>query len=162
MSIKVEQLTKEAFAPFGTFYDPANIGLPLAGEWGRNNFFPDQLVLKIPCGSLMAVSSTKINPGPLKIDATEWHDTDEAIGGFTEDTVFHVGLPTWNDTPGYSTYRVFYLPKGWWVRTKRGVWHFGPFVLGDTPAYGTVILPPSTYNTDCTFVTLSEPLDIEL
>ena len=81
MSIKVEQLTKEAFAPFGTFYDPANIGLPLAGEWGRNNFFPDQLVLKIPCGSLMAVSSTKINPGPLKIDATEWHDTDEAIGG---------------------------------------------------------------------------------
>lgn len=161
MKIKAEKLTKNNFGEFGSFYDPNDTGLPLAGEWGRNNFFPDRLVLKVPCGSLVGVSTTTINPAPLKIEATEWHETEEAIGGFTEDTVFHVGLPTWTNKPDFSKYKVFYLPKGWWVRTKRGVWHFGPFVLGDKSAVGTVILPPSTYTCDCTYVTLDVPIEIE-
>lgn len=160
MKLKAEKLTKSAFSPFGTYYDPLDIGEPLGGQWARNNFFPDQLVLKVPCGSLVGVSSTVIRPGPLMLEATEWHDTDEAIGGFTEDTVFHVGLPTWCDKPDFSNYRAFHLPKGWWIRTKRGVWHFGPFVLGKDAATGTVILPPHTYDTDCVFVTLSEPIEI--
>ncbi len=147
MAIKIEKLTEETFSEFGSLLDPDNCGERLAGADGIS-YFADTLPLTFSCSSLITLNILKLELRPFEIDFTEAHDdTEELIGGFNEDILFHVGPPTRD--PDYSKYRAFILPKNNWARYKKGVWHGGPFAVKEgVVSLGWVLLPPFTYTND--------------
>lgn len=161
--MRVEELSGEAFSPFGTYFNPLDCDPTLGGGNGHGavRFYPDCMLLLFEHSNIVAISSLVVEPRDLIVTVTEAHlHTEEAIGGFTKDVVFHVG-PAGGTGPDPSQFRVFRLPAGWWVRLARGVWHHAPFVIGKEETVGTVILPPATYTADCRVVRLSEGLAIE-
>ncbi|MGE5598201.1 MAG: ureidoglycolate lyase [Bacteroidota bacterium] len=158
--LNVERLSWEAFLPFGTYLDPADCGVALGNDRGPVRFYPDRMLLGFEAAALTSISPLVLAPRALEIDRTEIHlRTEEAIGGFTRDVVFHVG-PAGAREPDPARMRVFHLPAGWWVRLKRGVWHHAPFVLGGEETVGIVVLPPATYTNDCLLVTLEERIAV--
>lgn len=160
--IKVEELSYKAFEPFGTFLNPTDCGVAVGGETGPLQFFPDRILMQFPTSNYIAFSPLVIKPRPLEITLAEIHEnTEEVFGGFTRDVCFHVG-PAGSRVPPVQEFKVFRLPAGWWARIKRGIWHHGPFVMGQETAVGTVVLPPYTYTNDCYVVELDKPIKIEL
>ena len=160
MELKAEKLTAEAFEEFGSILDPDDCGEPLGSAQGIV-YYADKLPLAFSCGSLINLCFLKLEKRPFEVDSTEAHDwTEELIGGFNEDILFHVGPPT--KDPDFPRYRAFILPKNNWVRFKKGVWHGGPFALKDGVSLGWVILPPYTYATDARQVLIDPPLKINL
>ncbi len=159
--LKIQELTVDGFAKYGTFLNP----MGCSGSDRRETdepvlFYPDELLQTFATTNLVAFSPLIINPRPLVITDAEKHDyTEEVIGGFTEDVCFHV-VPASGAKPDTGKMEVFRLPKGWWVRFKRGVWHKAPFVLGEQPTSGIVVLPPYTYTNDCDVVEFSQSFPI--
>jgi ureidoglycolate lyase len=162
MTLKPEALTKEAFAPYGSFFDPAAIDAkPVSKEPVR--FYPDQHPIFIKQSNYASVSSLILEPRPLVIDCTEYHEyCEEFSGGFGEDTVFHVGLPDSKGKPELASFKVFSLPRGWYLRFKCRVCHMAPYVCGKNTTAGIVILPPYTYTVDCVVIKLQEKIEITL
>ena len=159
--ILVKELAESAFAPFGTYFNPADSGPALMGEAGPVRFYPDRLLCLFENSNYVALSQLALEPRALNITATEIHaHTEEVFGGFTRDVLFHVG-PAGNTTPDLSRFKVFHLPAGWWARIKRNVWHHAPFVIGAETTMGIVLLPPATYTNDCYVVELGEAVAID-
>ncbi|NLY29625.1 MAG: hypothetical protein GX047_03235 [Firmicutes bacterium] len=159
--VKVEELTVAAFQPFGTFLNPNDCGDPVGSKDDPVQFFPDRVLMQFSASNYIAMNPLVINPRPLVITHAEIHErTEEVFGGFTKDVLFHVGEPGSKTPP--AEYKVFRLPAGWWVRIKRGVWHHGPYVVGEEPTTGMVVLPPHTYTNDCYLVVLDQPINIQL
>jgi ureidoglycolate hydrolase len=71
--IKIEKLSQEAFAPFGTYFDPKDCGPALGGEGGSVQFYPDQIIALFEHSNLVAVSPLVIAPRELNISMTEMH-----------------------------------------------------------------------------------------
>jgi hypothetical protein len=157
--IKIEELGA-AFSLYGSYFNPNDCGSPL-GEKGPVRFYPDRLLALFEHSNFAAVSALKLEPRDFKITATEihWH-TEEIIGGFTKEVVFHVA-PVNGSKPDLERLKVFRLPAGWWVRIKQGICHEAPFVAGSEATVGIVVLPPATYTHDCLVVNLEEPINIE-
>lgn len=159
-NLKVEELSEKSFSLFGTFFDPLNCGQDMDKGTSPLLFYPDRLVLLYENSNYVSVSPLIVKPRPLTINVTENHSyAEEAMGGFDQDVVFHVG-PAGDKEPDPDQFRVFRLPAGWWVRIKRGVWHLGPYTVNDQQTIGTVILPPSTYTNDCRVIELNEEIKI--
>ncbi|MBR7095459.1 MAG: Ureidoglycolate hydrolase, partial [Clostridia bacterium] len=72
-TIKVEALTREAFAPFGQYYTMTSPdGYPLTGELHR--FFPDRLVASQ--GTNVAYSPLLVKkPTAMHVTQVEYHTT---------------------------------------------------------------------------------------
>ena len=88
-TVKVEALTKEAFAPFGEYYKmDAPCGYPLSGELHR--FFPDRLT----ADSNHRVGYSPIlvkKPEKMIITQQEYHNTTwEMILPMDDDMILHV------------------------------------------------------------------------
>ena len=153
MKKEVKTMTHENFRPYGTYItweeidklnDPVNF------------YKEDSLVDKSDC-PLTAVTLQGVSPRPRVVAMSEYHnDTEEIYGGFEEDVVMHVGLPS--DTPHAENIELFLLPAGAYCRIKRKVWHMAPFALGDKRLHGIVILPPYTYTHDCFVLPLDEEI----
>ena len=159
--LKIEGLTVSGFAPFGTFLNPLDCGDPVGGKDDPLRFHPDRVLQQFFTSNYIAFNPLVIEPRPMVVEFAEIHErTEEVFGGFTEDVCFHVG-PAKDFTAPVNEFRVFRLPKGWWARIKRGVWHHGPFVIGDKTTYGMVVLPPHTYTNDCYVVELDDGIKIE-
>lgn len=158
--IKMKKLDS-SFGKYGSFLNPADCGLPLGGEEGPVRFYPDRILQLFNTSNLLAFSVLELRKRPLEITSSEIHlDTEEVFGGFSQDVCFYVGPEA--PEPSVEEFEAFYLPKGWWVRVKRRIWHQAPFVLGEEPAVGIVSLPPWTYNNDFELVELDEPVKIEV
>jgi hypothetical protein len=98
----------------------------------------------------------------FQTDTAEMHrQTEEIIGGFQQDVVFHVALPS-DDPPKAADFRGFRLPAGGFVRLKRKVWHHAPFPVDRGQVRGIVILPPFTYTHDSIVIRLEEKIEIVL
>ena len=160
MGLKVENLTGENFSEFGSIFNPDDCGEPLVAEDGLS-YYADKLPLTFSCSTLITLNFLKLEKRPFLVDFTEAHDfTEEIIGGFNEDIVFHVG-PTSKD-PDFSKYRAFILPKNNWCRFKKGVWHGGPFAVKEGVTMGWVLLPPYTYTNDTRGISIDDPIEIIL
>lgn len=160
MILKIQELQAASFAKYGTFLNPLAL---ISERDGKTNepvlFYPDQMLQTFATTNLVAFCPLIIQPREFVITDAEKHNyTEEVIGGFTEDVCFHV-MPA-GDEPDTDKMEVFRLPRGWWVRFKRGIWHKAPFVLGDKPTYGIVCLPPHTYTNDCDVVEFDESFQI--
>ncbi|NLJ75062.1 MAG: hypothetical protein GX331_08740 [Firmicutes bacterium] len=160
MSRTILPLQHDSFAPYGTVLNPRQCGESVNSPGEPVQFYPDRMLQLFSTTNLIAISPILIKPRPFEITGTEQHlDTEEVIGGFDQDVCFHVGRDL-GGKPDFEDFKVFLLPKGWWVRIKRKVWHQAPFVLNQESAVGTVILPAHTFTNDCYEVGLQQPITI--
>jgi L-fucose isomerase-like protein/ureidoglycolate hydrolase len=148
-TVQVEELTIEAFAPFGTFKSLIN---PEGNTFGTPpiQFFPDLLTLTMVGKDVLGISICRVEPRPAIVDVTEFHSsTGEANLPLDADILIHVAEPTPNDITPWDKIRVFRVPMGTCVVMKPGVWHHAPFVVNAKVANVLVLLPERTYANDC-------------
>lgn len=153
-TIKIEKLTKEAFAPFGQYYDFANPdGYPLSGEIHR--FFPDRLIAYHD--GQVALSPILVKkPEVMKITQVEYHTTTcEIIMPLNDDMILHVAPPSaGKPLPEYT--KAFIVPKNTAVKMNACVWHLAPLPANVDELAALIILPECTYINDCKVVDLKE------
>lgn len=157
--LKIRELTADAFAPYGTYFDVKS-GY---GD-GAIGFQADRMLHYIGTPSLDSICSISMKYRPLELTVTEYHnDCEEVFGGFNCDVAFHVGLTKASGEIDYNSIAVFRLPAGCYARVKRGVLHHAGFVLDSNQvAYGIVLLPPATYTIDCHVLEYDKPIGFEL
>ena len=152
--IKLEKLTKEAFAPFGTYYDYSNPdGYGLSGA--IHTFYPDRLTAYID-GQVAFSPIVVKNPGEYKITQAEYHTTTpELILPISGDMIVHVAPPSaGKPLPEYT--KAFLVPKNTLIKMNACVWHLAPLPANDESLTAIIILPECTYMNDCTVVDLKE------
>jgi len=156
MELHVQELTPDAFAPYGTYFDVYE-----GYSDDPVSFQADRMLYQvgIPIGSACSI---RLKYRPLEITVTEYHDyCEEVFGGFNHDIVFHVGLLGKDGQPDLSTFAVFRLPAGSFARVKRNVLHHAGFVLNEQEqAAGVILLSPSAYTVDCKVIELEEAIKI--
>ena len=159
MKLKVQELTPEAFAPYGTFFQ-----LHEGYDDGEISFQPDRMPHYIGCSGLDSVCSIRMRYRPLELTVTEYHDgCEEIFGGFNYDVAFHVGLLGDDNKPIMDSIKVFRLPAGSFARVKRRVLHHAGFVMNQSDvADGLVLLPPCTYTVDCKVIDFNRAIPFEL
>ena len=153
-TIKVEALTKEAFAPFGQYYTmTAPEGYSLNGELHR--FFPDRLTAYQ--GASVAFSPILVKkPDVMKVTAVEYHTTTcEMIMPLSDDMILHVAPPSaGKPLPDHT--RAFLVPKNTLIKMNACVWHLAPLPANAPELAAMIVLPECTYMNDCTVVDLAE------
>ena len=159
-TIKVEKLSKEAFAPFGSYYDMANPeGYPLSGEIHR--FFPDRLTAYHQ-GQVAFSPILVKKPAQMKITQIEYHTTTcEIIMPLNDDMILHVAPPSaGKPLPEYT--KAFLVPKNTIIKMNACVWHLAPLPRRKDELNAMIILPECTYMNDCKVVDLKEDEQFEI
>ena len=153
-TIQVEPLTKEAFAPFGSYYNMENPdGYPLSGELHR--FFPDRVTAYF--GHNVAFSPILVKkPEEMLITQAEYHTTtSEMILPLNDDMILHVAPPSaGKPLPEYT--KAFLVPKHTLIKMNACVWHLAPLPANLPELAAMIILPECTYMNDCTVVDFKE------
>jgi ureidoglycolate hydrolase len=152
--IKVEPLTREAFAPFGEYYAmTAPEGYSLNGELHR--FFPDRLTESY--NNRLAFSPILVKkPEKMLITQLEYHTTTpEMILPLNGDMIIHVA-PASNGTPVTDFTRAFLVKQGTLVKIRSAIWHLAPLPAEVEELSAMIILPECTYCNDCKVVDLKE------
>ena len=155
-TVIVEELTREAFAPFGWYADMIN---PDTTKIGAKpiEFFRDMLQEDMGSGPIVSFSTCRVEKRDLVIDVSEYHSsTGEGCMALDNDIYFHVAPATPVDERcPLDEIRVFRAPKGMMVVVRPGVWHHAPFTVNDDPASALIVLPERTYANDCIVEELS-------
>ena len=153
-TVKVENLTKEAFAPYGEFYamDKPD-GHALCGE--IHCFYPDRVTAYQ--GHNVGFSAITVKkPEKMLITQVEYHTTTaELIMPLSGDMILHVAEPS-AGTPITEKTKAFLVPKNTLIKMKAGVWHLAPLPAEDDVLAALIVLPECTYMNDCTVVDLKE------
>ncbi len=159
MALEVNQLSKLAFKPYGSYMFPDQVDLNQAGQIA---YYPDQIVSVFEASSMVSISLLFLEKRDFSFDIAEYHQkTEEIVGGFPQDVLFHVALPS-KKAPQGEDFKVFRLPAGGFVRFKRKVWHHAPFPTESGRIHGIVILPPFTYTHDSFVIQLENKVEIKL
>lgn len=149
--IKIQELTKEAFAPFGQYYNMEKPeGYPLSGELHR--FFPDRLTAA-GCQGNIAFSPILVKkPKEMLISQAEYHTTTcEIILPINDDMILHVAPPSaGKPLPEYT--KAFLVPKNTLIKMNACVWHLAPLPANADELCAMIVLPECTYMNDCTVV----------
>ena len=157
MKKEVKTMTPENFRPYGTYITWEEIDV----KNDPVNFYKEDSIVSKLSTDLCALTLQGVSPRENVVTRCEYHAfTEEIYGGFEEDVVMHVGLPS--EEPKAENIELFLLPAHAYCRIKRGVWHMAPFALGKNRVHGIVILPPYTYTHDCIVKELDEPIEFEL
>ena len=153
-SIKLESLTKEAFAPFGCYYDMANPeGYASTGPF--HAFYPDRVPVCFN-GEIAFSPLVVKNLGEYKIATIEYHKgTPEIIIPITDDVIIHVALPS-EKTPSAEQTKAFLVPKNTVVKLNPEVWHYAPLPANNESATIIIGLPVLTYKNNCIVVDLTK------
>jgi ureidoglycolate lyase len=155
-SVKIENLTAEAFLPFGFFaklVDPTGevIGAPPI------EFFRDAVQQDLGGAGIASFSTCRVERRDPVIDVCEYHTKcGEGILPLDNDVLIHVAPATAGSLPPLDKMRVFRVPKGTMVTLRPGVWHHAPFTANNQPANVLIVLPERTYANDCIVVNLGE------
>ena len=158
--IKVEQLSAEAFRPFGNYYnmdDPQGYAL----EGPIHKFYPDR-VWDANNGRVGFSPITVKKPERYLIDTVEYHTTtSEIIMPINGDMILHVA-PASAGTPVTHLTKAFLVPKGTMIQMNAGIWHLCPLPANVDELHALIILPECTYANDCTVVPLVEDQQFEI
>lgn len=153
-TIKLEKLTKEAFAPFGEYCEFSNPnGYFLAGELHR--FYPDRVIAYH--GKNVGFSPLLVKkPEVMKITQVEYHTTTpEILVPLNDDMILHVAPPSaGKPVPDFT--KAFLVPKNTVVKMNACVWHLAPLPANVDELTAMVVLPECTYMNDCIVVNLKE------
>jgi len=158
--VKVQPLTRDAFAPFGEFYDMGNPdGYPLCGA--IHKFYPDRLTTS--CAGRLAFSPLVVKkPGPMVITQQEYHtSTEELMLPLDDDVIVHVAPASGGATVTEHA-KAFLVPKNTLVKLKTAIWHLAPLPATKDQVTVLIILPECTYANDCPVVDLSADEQFEI
>ena len=158
--IKVQPLTKEAFAPFGQYYDMVNPnGYALKGEIHR--FFPDRVVATQ--GLNVGYSTVVVKkPEKMIIKQVEYHTRScELLLPLNDDIILHLAPPSAGKPVPEET-KAFLVPKNTLVKMNACVWHLAPLPKNAEEVSVMIILPECTYINDCIVVDLKEEEKFEI
>ncbi len=161
LQIKIEPLTKDAFAPFGAYSSMSEPdGYALCGELHR--FYPDRLQAA-STGALFGFSPITVKkPERMMIEQVEYHTTTwEIILPLNDDMILHV-VPPSGATPVPTLTRAFRVPKNTLIRLNPAVWHLAPLPAKEAQLQAMIVLPACTYANDCTVCTLDKADRFEL
>lgn len=152
--VNIEKLSKEAFAPFGSYYDFENPeGHALTGE--LHKFFPDRLSESYT-GRLGFSPILVKKPEEMIISAIEYHTTTpEIILPLNDDMILHVS-PASAGTPVVDQTRAFCIPRNTLVKINTAIWHLAPLPVNEEELKAIIILPECTYMNDIKVVELKE------
>lgn len=160
LKFKIEQLSAEAFKPFGHYYnmdDPQGYSL----DGPLHKFYPDRLWDAY--AGHVGFSAIRVRKHEkMIVDTIEYHTTtSEIILPINGDMILHVA-PASAGTPVTHLTKVFLVPKGTMVQMNAGVWHLAPLPAEVDELHALIILPECTYANDCTVVPLSEDEQFEI
>ena len=161
-TIKAEPLTREAYAPFGTYYsftEPE--GYSLNGELHR--FFPDRVSESYTTRAGFSPILVK-KPEKMVITQVEYHTTTpEIIMPLNDDMIIHVA-PASGGTPVPELTHAFIVPQHTLVKINTAIWHLAPLPVHVDELAAMIVLTECTYANDCTVVDLGaeEYFEIEL
>jgi ureidoglycolate hydrolase len=159
MKVKVQELTSEKFAPFGSYFNIYDVD---TGSKGDFSYYPDVSAALLGSGSLAGFSVCGVNKREMVVDVVEMHeDTEEIEFCMTCDSVIIVGQES-GKVPEITKFTAFLVRKDTLIRFKRKVWHFVPFPTEDVRAMVLTVLPPFTYTNDSVVVNLAETIEIEM
>ena len=153
-------ITRDAFAPFGEFYDMANPdGYALCGA--IHKFYPDRLTTS--CGGRLAFSPLVVKrPDRMVITEQEYHTTtEELIFPIDDDMILHVA-PASGGAIVTDFAEAFLVPKGTLVKLKAAIWHLAPLPATKEQLTALIILPECTYANDCTVVQIPADMQFEI
>ena len=155
--VSVEELSLEAFLPFGYYSDMID---PEAVKIGAApiEFFRDMLQLDLGRATIASLSTCRVERRDRVIDVTECHSSaGEGTLPLDNDILIHVGpaTPPGSEIP-LDEIRVFRVPRGTMVVLRPGVWHHAAFTVNEDPVNVLIVLPERAYANDCRVVTLAE------
>jgi ureidoglycolate lyase len=162
MNVQIEDLTAEAFAPFGTIVEQPNRAPVAEGTgwhwWGEITYLGGG-------DRPYAVGRVDLEPAPLRFDWAERHmKTDEMLVPLGGECLVYVGPALYPDEPTrlppLDQFRVFRVRPGQGVLMKAGIWHGAP-MTADQPLGVLVVLLKDTGTTDVYVSRFEEsPIDI--
>ena len=147
--VQVQQLSVEAFLPYGTYARHID---PQAVKMGQPpvEFFRDMVQLNLGGHSIASLSTCRVEKRDLVIGFSENHSSSgEGILPLDNDILIHVApaTPPRMGVP-VDDVKVFYVPKGTAVCLRPGTWHGAPFTANDDPANVLIVLPERAYAND--------------
>lgn len=152
-NIKVQKLTKEAFAPYGEVLTVA--GLTAGGNPDSHFWYPQVAVIDAPT----SINLMRVVPREFTIKDFEAHDhTAENLIAMDGDLI--VAVAEKGDLKS-ETVAAFYVPAGLGVSIAPSVWHYVPFPMGKD-VMCSVIFKNGTSSNDIYFDTLDETLGLQL
>lgn len=159
-TVKVQPLTHEDFAPFGTFYNMAQPdGYALCGE--LHKFFPD----RVTADSNHRIGFSPIvvkKPERMIVTQQEYHTTTwEMILPLDDDMILHCA-PASAGAVVTDLVKAFLVPKNTLVKMNAAIWHLAPLPANKDKLTAMIILPECTYANDCTVVDLGEEEQFEI
>ena len=131
MKLKIEELTVEAFAPFGEVVKQPARGKDAQGPgwtwWGENHVMAGG-------DRSYAIGYLDLVPAELSFNWAERHmHSDELLIPMGGDCLVYVGPPDYPEEPDrlpdLERFRVFRLREGQGVLLGKGVWHGAPMAL---------------------------------
>lgn len=162
MRLPIEELTPEAFAPFGEVIQAPERAVDGSGPgwnwWG--------CVAHLPAEEQPYVFGyLDLQPAEMRFDWAERHMRSvEVLVPAGGDCLVYVGPPDYPEQPDrmphMKRFRVFRIPQGQAVLLRKGVWHGAPFAV-DRPLNVVVMLLDKTGETDLHLVRFPEdPVEI--
>lgn len=158
--IQVEELTRERFSEYGSFYHMENpSGNSLRGD--LHNFFPDRITgwadRRIGFSPIVVKK-----PERMVIDQVEMHmSTWEMILPLNDAMIIHVS-PASGNTPRTELTRAFLVPRHTLVKINTAIWHLAPLPENEPELWAMIVLPECTYLRDCHVVNLEEKQKFEI
>lgn len=156
-TIGYKKLTRDAFAPYGSF---ASILDPQGCKLGEPpvEFYRDMVQQCLGNTSTVSFSACVVRAKKEWIlENAEYHNnTCEAIICLDGDYLMHVAPACPVDEEPWENIEVFLVPKGTMVVTRPGVWHQAGFPYGCDAVHILCALPERTYANDCVFKVIPE------
>jgi len=156
-TIQVQELTKQAFDEYGSYY---SITSPIGHNLG--DFYHDHILYPVsgnePIGFSALVTHKQES---MIVTAAEYHNTTaEILLPLDGDIVIHVAPPSNKPVPELT--EAFYVPKGTMVKLNTGVWHLAPFAMDRDEVHVLIALPERIYFNDCIVVDYEKEQYIEI
>ncbi len=162
-TIKVEELSAEAFLPFGHFGQMVN---PSAEKLGAPpvEFFRDMVQEDMGGPTIVSFSTCRVEKRDFVITVSEYHTrTGEGILPLDNDVLIHVAPATPSNAPvPVDKMHAFRVPKGTMVTLRPGIWHHAPWTVNNQPASVLIVLPERTYANDCVVIKHSDEEKIKI
>ena len=162
--IKVQKLSREAFHKFGSYTPLID---PFAEEaFGPKDadivFFPDLLQQDLN-GAPASYSTCRVMPRLLRVADAEFHTaTCETAIPLDGDVIVWFAPVSSGKTFPADLVEAFYVPRGYAVSCRPGVWHYAAYPVGDQPVNMLIVLPERTYANDTYCVALASGEQREL
>lgn len=156
----IEELSRDAFAPYGTYQDLYDIEAFRKTPPGESGFYPDLMTVRLGATTLPAVCIAKVKKREMTIEALEYHRyTAEWLLPLDGDCVIYVGQACKGFDP--KGLRCFRIPKGVGVHLNPGTIHGTQFPLTEEWVRVLILLPEHTYDNDVVKHTLAPAIPIE-